>query len=256
MTKLNLERCLFHGLRAYGYRYTSLAKKKEAEKLKKITATGCIASRKNLKRILSSDEYNTICDVNTNWNEDDYVSITPFHTKQKNFPAHRNGECVSTWDNSYNIYVAHHPAIILNSTLLENLSIRSNPNDNMLGEIQVKDKIPAEYFIGISLPGISNFDRCLNASIARICAKNQERPTNWENWYDEYYQEIHYEMRENTPEQMAKKWYETLFIFEDALKSLSSPLKLYEEGTGKQIIFSDKMEEIEKMKKKVMSLLF
>ena len=63
-------------------------------------------------------------------------------------------------------------------------------------------------------------------------------------------------MRENTPEQMANKWYETLFIFEDALKSLSSPLKLYEEGTGKQIIFSDKMEEIEKMKKKVMSLLF
>lgn len=231
-----------------------ISEKKEAEKLKKIITTGYIASRKDLKGILTLEEYDSLCDINTNWNEGDYVSITPFRTKQKNFPAHRNGKCASTFDNSYNIYVARHPAIILNNNLLENLPIRRNPNNNMLGEIQVKDKIPDEYFIGISLPGISDFDRCLNSCITRICNTNGKRPLDWEYWYENYYREINSAMHESTAEQMAKRWYETLFIFADTLKNLSSPLKLYEEGTGKQIVPEKKVSEIEKMKKKIMSL--
>lgn len=111
-------------------------------KLSSILKNGYILSRENQKSILKASFHNK----GSNWNKDEYISICTLDYKSN-----------IDLDDNHNDEIAYETfckegsvCIILNNELLYNVRRRKN-YFHMIGEIQVKDKISYEHFVGIGV---------------------------------------------------------------------------------------------------------
>lgn len=240
-----MDEYLFYGIKAHQEMYLERRKpKEEAYILKKILETGFIASRKYLKEILSKNEYEFMeqfCVMN--WNDMDNVSITSSLKSNIIYGRSLLGIYSDIEENSttfsYNHYIRKFPSIILNPLLLTELSMRPEPYRKHIGEVQIVDKIPMEYFVGIALPNIN-----LNSFLSRVI-DSFDILNVFEN-------EIKLDFIDISEEEFVQKYYQDVIIFENVLHEMGFNLKLYHTESGEEILSSnDEIEYIRDLKRKI-----
>lgn len=253
MEKINLNQYLFHGLEPWKNFFSYKKTIGSIEILQKILNTGFIASRNLLKDILSEEEYRLLdMGRGINWNKDNYVSIVPtlhpeiegihsvledFIDFQENF----NGL-------AYNFYVKKYPSIILDTKLLQELKVNEDQGPRFIGEIQIRDRIPSNYFVGVTLPEVPNFDLFFEYMNLINSTSIELSEVEYSPWYEEASKDLFH----LTEEEFVRKYYKTVILFEEILEKTASNLKLYHVNTGIQIPSStEKMEEVGKFKKKL-----
>ncbi len=253
MERINLNQHLFHGLvpwKSYFYHEKYID---SAEVLQKILNTGLIASNKILKDILSDEEY-TLLNMKRvmTWNKDDYVSIVPtIHPEIEGIHSALEDFTYLQEDSkglAYNFYVKGYPSIVLDSKLLKELEVNEDQGPCMIDEIQIKDRIPSNYFVGVTLPDVPDFDSFFEYMNLVNSTGNGQSQVKYKPWYDEASEDLF----SLTEEEFVCKYYKPVMSFEDVLRKTHSNLKLYNVDTGIQIPSSlDKMREVEKVKKKL-----
>lgn len=239
MKKLNMDDYLFHGIKPYKWKHFEEREQEEAEILRQILNDGFIGSRKYLREILSKEDYESLRKFKrTNWNGIDYVSITPYLSK-----ILKDYYWLDSTDDeiAYNDYIRKYPSIILDSKLLTELSRNLHCYNTQPGEIQIKDKIPVDYFVGIMIPYIdlnSRFDRILTSSY-------HSSDCGLPSWYDTAKQDL----LELTTEKFVNKYYQVVILFERVLQETNFHLNLYHTETGRPILSSsEEMKFVEKVK--------
>lgn len=233
---IDLENSLFYGIH-YHQEWLKETRnpKEEAKILQKILETGFIASKRNLQKILTEEEYENVEKYGyMDWNKLDYVSVT-FSLKMTSiYEAEIVKKMPELSDRSkdYDNFIYHFykkfPTIVLDLKLLEELQIRPLPYNKCIGEIQIKDKIPTSYFKGIMLPNILT------------CKKIEEIVTS-EDLLDKSLTLIKENFLEWSEEEFMEKYYEEVILFENVLKFTHSSLKLFHTETGEPIL---SLEEI------------
>lgn len=240
-----MDEYLFYGIKAHQEMYLESRKpKEEAYILKKILETGFIASRKYLKEILTKNEYEFMERFSVmNWNDMDNVSITS-SIKSNIIYGRSLLEMYSDVEEdstifSYNHYIRKFPSIILNPLLLTELAMRLEPYRKHIGEIQIADKIPMKYFIGIALPNI-NLNFFLNRVIDSFDILNV-----FEN-------KIKQDLIDISEEEFVQKYYQNVIIFENVLLEMGFNFKLYHTETGEEILsLNDEIEYVRNLKRKI-----
>lgn len=245
MAKLEMDQYLFHGI--FACSTDPDISKMEAKILRNILHFQMIASREILKTILSEEEYRKIVmKPTTNWNGNSYVSISTHTNKVSLFPGHFSGKINHEYYPAYDLYVNLRPSIILNYKLLKELPICGNPVNNMPGEIQIKDKIPSDYFIGITCPYASSLDSFLDYIWKKFHQKNEYEFLDYDKWYMAAEDDL-FKMSE---EEFTHKYYDKVILFEEVLKETDSNLKLYYLD-GRPVLSSiEKIEQVAKIKEK------
>lgn len=232
MEKLNMDDYLFHGISAYYQEGYSSNIEEESEILNSILKTKYIASRQYLEDILDDNKREKLELIRT---VEYYVkenSVSIYFTRHTNVSDYASFYTSSYWDN--NLYFAYYsyknkPSIILNANLLEKNS-RIYSKWIMSGEIQIKDKIPLQYFVGIALPNIK-----LNYFLNRT--KNSfDIPTEFES-------QMKLDFMNLPVEEFVDTYYQEVILFERVLQETGIRLPLYHTETGERILSSS--EEIE-----------
>jgi len=252
MESLNLDQYLFHGIESYKssffYNGRYVKEEEEARILKQILNTGFLASRKLLKDILSEEEYKLLVMLSDmNWNGEKYVSIVPTSYPQIGGIDSALDDSICQLEDSrrktYNYYVTEHASLVLDAKLLRELPVNHNPGPKMAGEIQIEEKIPSDYFIGVTLPELTRTDAFLNY----LMTGDESIEIGYQSWYENAQVDI----LRLTEEEFVQKYYKKVILFEEVLKEANSNLKLYHTETGKPIMTStERMEQIKKFKKK------
>ena len=253
MEKIDLNQYLFHGLEPWSSFFNNKKTIDSIEILQKILNTGFIASRNILKNILSEEEYRLLdMGRGMNWNKDNYVSIVPtihpeiegIHSVLEDFDYLQED-----FDGlAYNFYVKKFPSIVLDSKLLQELQVNKDQGPRFIGEIQIRDRISSNYFVGITLPEVPDFDLFFEYMNLVNSKSNGLSELEYNSWYKEASEELF----NLTEEEFVRKYYKTVMLFEKVLTKTDSNLKLYHADTGIQIPSStEKMEEVEKIKKKL-----
>ncbi len=245
MEKLKMDDYLFHSIRAHQEMYMEKRKpKEEAYLLKKTLEAGFIASRKYLREILTKNEYEFIERFTSmNWNGMNNVSIAYNHksTLYGGSLSEVHSDVEDSPAFAYNHYVKKFPSIILNSILLQELSMRPEPYKKHIGEIQIEDKIPMKYFVGIALPNIK-----LNFFLNRVI-----------NCFDvltDFENKMKLDFMCTSVEEFIKNYYQEVILFEGVLQETGSNLKLYHTETGEEILSSsNEIEYVRDLKKKLNS---
>ncbi len=248
MEKLNLNEYLFHGIEPWKDILGSKMLMDSIVIFQKILNTGYIASRNLLKETLSEEEYKLLdMSGRMNWNKDDWVSVVPtlhpeiegIHSILEDFeylPEDFHGL-------AYNFYVQEYPAIVLDARLLKELQVNGDSGPRFLGEIQVKEKISSEYFVGVTIPELIQTDAFLNWLLTD--------DKNIKIGYHPWYEKAQVDVFDLTEEEFVQKYYKAVILFEEVLKETSPRLKLYHSETGQPIVTStERREQIEKFKKK------
>ena len=144
MDKINLNDVLFHGLTNFLVGPGRF--EKSLERLNLILKSNAILSRNKQKEILpkiglTPPEYNK-----TLWNGDDYISVcSKMPENQSNI---KNSE-------AYEEFINYSYGLIISKRILDELDCRDycfsseGKHKCQDGEIQIKDAIPASYFVGI-----------------------------------------------------------------------------------------------------------
>lgn len=252
MEKLNLNQYLFHGIEPWDSALAPGKSISSVEILKKILSTGYIASRRLLKEILLEEEYKALEAGRMNWNQDAYVSITPtirpeiegIHSVLKDYPDEPED-----WHGfAYNFYVKEFPAIVLDSILLKDLKVNHDKGFRFIGEIQIEDKILSDYFVGITLTKVPNFDLLFKYLSFLIPSNDSMTKVGYQTWYEKARKDLF----QLTEEEFVQKYYKSVIQFEETLKVADSNLKLYDADTGFHIPSSEeRMKEVEKFKKMI-----
>ncbi len=241
-----MDQYLFHGIFACSIeRDTSPV---EAEIMKDILNFKIIASRKILKTLLSEEDYykRIIRRPTGNWNGDTYVSISTHVNRLSLFPGHFSGKVNNECLSSYKLYIQFKPAMILDSKLLKELPVCKEPANNMPGEIQVKDKIAIDYFVGITLPYASPLDSFFDYIWKVSHLKNDYELIDYNSWYMDAKEDL----LKLSEEEFINKYYKRVMLFEEVLKETGSSLKLYYID-GRPILTSEeRIEQIAKIKEK------
>lgn len=136
MEKLDPTNVLYHGLA----HFLTFKRFDEAYKrLQMVLKSGAILSRNKQREVLPSlglkpNDYNKVL-----WNGEDYISICMKHTDGN----------TSDLTEAYFEFIDGGLSFVLDSSILEELDVKlTNCQD---GEIQVKDAIPAKYFLGVTM---------------------------------------------------------------------------------------------------------
>ncbi len=240
-----MDQYLFHGIFACApERDTS---NMEAEIIKSILNSKMIASRELLKTLLTEEEYKRIVMTPTeNWNGDTHVSVSAHISKVTSFPGHFSGKINHECTPAYTLYIKFKPAIILNCRLLGELPVCQNPVNNMPGEIQIKDKVPSEYFEGILLPYGGSLDLFLDYIWKKHHPKNEWEILDYYRWYTDAEEDL-FQLSE---EEFVRKYYQKVMLFEEVLKETNSNLKLYQIDGSPILTSTKRLDQIEKLKKK------
>lgn len=238
MININIKKYLFHAIRPYEFNLNYSEKMKEEIKiLLNIITSGAIFSRRNLKEILSEEEWNRLDKGHwINWNKFDWVSIASKDDCTINYLDNYTDN-FATGMHAFHEHILKYPSIILNSTLLSDLTISGCCDKEIScqkGEIQVKDKIPCDYFIGVALPNIYDNSEIL-------------KKFNSEN---SIYYLLSMELRRLDIEDFLSINYEKAISFEKALKSINSTLPIYHIETGNPILpYNQELEKLAEVKR-------
>lgn len=253
MEKIDLNQYLFHGLEPWKCFFSNKKTIDSIEVLQKILNTGYIASRKLLKNIFPEEEYRLLdMGRGMNWNKDNYVSIVPtihpeiegIHSVLEDFV-----DLQENFDGlAYNFYVKKFPSIVLDSKLLQELQVNEDQGPRFIGEIQIRDRISSNYFVGVTLPEAPDFDLFYEYMNLVNSTSNGQSEVEYNQWYKEASEDLF----KLTEEEFVRKYYKTVMLFEEVLRKTDSNLNLYHADTGIQIPSStEKMEELAKIKKKL-----
>lgn len=237
--KLNMDDYLFHGISAYFYDGYSSKIEEESEIFRTILNTKFIGSRKYLEKILENDKRERLELVRSVRYYVKENSVSIYFTRYSNIKDFSSYYSGSYWDNNpFFAYYAYKnkPSIILNAKLLENLPCIYS-KWGMPGEIQIQDKIPIDYFVGIALSNIN-----LNSSIDRAI-ESTDTTTKNTSWY--------LDLMHLSEEEFVNKYYQDVILFERVLKETGYSLKLYHTETGEEIMSqNDEIEHIKVLKEK------
>lgn len=237
MTSIDIKEYLFHAIKPYEFHYNE-AVKDEIKILINIITSGAIFSRRNLKSILPEEEFDKLCKGHQmNWNKLDWISIAPRNDTTINFPTSYMINFATQGMAAFYEHVIKFPSIILNPTLLHDLIIADCWDDEIScqnGEIQVKDKISSDYFVGIALPNIYDSSELIKNSISES---------------SEYYR-LRQELKELEIEDFLNRYYKNAILFEKALNSINSKLPIFHIESGNPILpYNQELEELAKVKK-------
>lgn len=218
MEKLNLNEYLFHGLEPWNNFFNSRKTKESIEILEAVLNTGFIASRRLLKEILSEEEYKLLDTARVlNWNKDDWVSIVPtiypeiegIHSVLEDYPG--NSEVYQGF--AYNYYIKEYPSIILDSKLLKELEVNEDEGPRFIGEIQVRDRISSDYFVGVTLPKPPEIDSFLEY----IDLVNSPNGGTFKAEYNSWYMDAKEDLLKLSKEEFVRKYYKKIMLFEEVL---------------------------------------
>jgi len=241
MSNINMKEYLFHAIKPYDLNSNDKIKD-ETKILINIITSGAIFSRRNLKKILPQDEWNKLCKGHRmNWNKLDWVSIASKKESTIDFIDNYTVDFAMAGMHAFHEHIVKYPSIILNPTLLHDLTIADCWNEEIScqnGEIQVKDKIPYDYFVGIALPDIYNSSEIIEKSNS--------------GYYNTY---LYQKLKELDIDDFLNTYYKEVIPFEKALKSINSTLPIYHTETGKPILSCnqelEKLAEVKSMIKKI-----
>lgn len=251
MRKINLNQYFFHGMEPWDNFFNHKKPKSSIEILEKILNTGYIASRRLLKEILSEEEYKLLdMTRGMNWNKNDYVSIGPtIHPEIEGIRSVLEDYPNETEDwhgFAYNHYIKEYPSIILDSKLLKELEVNEDEGPRFIGEIQVRDRISSDYFVGVTLPKPPEIDSFLEY----IDLVNSPNGGTFKAEYKLWYEEAREDLLKLSKEEFVRKYYKKIMLFEEVLKETDSSLKLYYID-GRPILTSEeRIEQVAKIKEK------
>lgn len=137
MKQINLDNVFFHGIDRWKY---GMSRENELAQLNLILSSGALLSRNEQMKLYGEafesklEKYKNY----TNYNGLDFVSICKKYSSNNRFSE------------AYKLFVEHSISIIISP---EVLSLQTNISHSRLedGEIQIKDRIPKKYFIGIAI---------------------------------------------------------------------------------------------------------
>lgn len=137
MSTIHFDKIYYHGLDCDNFRREIPNYELSLCTLATILKTRAIYSREKLL------EYKIIKDKSSfrdtiNWNGNEYVSIS------------KNCFSSSPFE-SYDVYVKPGMAIMISDQIEEELEFRKEGYNRLMGEFQVKEKIPSDYFLGITI---------------------------------------------------------------------------------------------------------
>lgn len=134
MEKINFDKVYYHGLDVDNCGKKIPNYELSISRLETILKTGSIYSRKKLleSKIAKDNLFRDII----NWNGNDYVSIT----RKNSYPL-----------SAYYMYVKTGMALIIDDNIEKEIEFREDNYLKLTGEIQVKDAILSDYFIGITI---------------------------------------------------------------------------------------------------------
>lgn len=144
MDKINLNDVLFHGLTNFLVGPGRF--EKSIERLNLILKSNAILSRNKQKEILPKIGLTPPEYIKTLWNGNDYISVCS--KLSKNQSNIKNSE-------AYEEFINYSYGLIINKSILDELDCRDycfsseGKHKCQDGEIQIKDAIPASYFVGI-----------------------------------------------------------------------------------------------------------
>ncbi len=233
---LKIDNYLFHSIKPYHLKIESREKisiherhiKYSCEIMKRILETGAILPRNELKELLSKEEYAVFeKDHHINWNQDYNVSISIHPNK-----LHSD---FGSGETAFEFYTKRHPSFILNPDLLKDLPICQKPYCKMIDEIQIAERIPTSYIVGIALPNI-NLEEHLKELEDSI-----KHPIKWMKKYPYYLDMMKEDLKKEQAEKFLKDYYLEVIYLENMLKDLNSDLKLYHTLTGAPITPSNEL---------------
>lgn len=240
MTSMNINAYLFHAMKPYKFNHKEKVQD-EIKILTNIISTGAILSRRHLKTILSEEEWNKLCEGHkTNWNKLDWVSIAPSNHPTIKFPD----DGMVCFDMSgmpaFSEHIVKYPSIILDPVLLNDLRIANLYDDEYFGcqtgEIQVKDKIPSDYFVGIALPDVYDSSELI---------KN-----NTSEWNQYLYQKL----KELEIEEFMNRYYQTAILFEKALENIHCKLPVFHIESGNPVLpYHQEFKKLTEIKTKILT---
>ena len=229
---LKMDNYLFHSIKPYHLKIEGSESihekyiKYSCEIMKKILKTGAILPRNDLKKILTEEEYTIFeKDHHINWNKNNNVSIS-FHPNKLDFNSD---------ENAFETYVKRYPTFILNTELLNHLSICKHPYRKMIDEIQIEEKIPTSYIVGIALPNIY-LEEHLHEMKEYI-----KKPIKCEKNYPYYLDMMKEDLKKEKTEKFLKDYYLEVIILEEMLNEINSNLRLYHTLTGIPITSSNEL---------------
>lgn len=141
MNKIDLDNVLYHGLLHYLSRHPRVDK--SITKLNSILKCGAILSRTQQSSILPmldlpENKYSKVV-----WNGVDYISICKKQGYRPEYPSE-----------AFSQFVESGISIVLDKSVLDKGYI--TPNQKQEGEYQIKDRIEADYFIGVTINFLSD----------------------------------------------------------------------------------------------------
>lgn len=235
--KLNIDDYLYHGINAYFYEGYNSKIEEESEILRTILNNKFILSRIFLKDILEKDKWEIL----------ELKRTVEYYVKENSVSIYftRNSRILDDFDRKYylnpywdnNHFFAYYsykdkPSIILDTKLLKDLP-RIYSKWIMPGEIQIENKIPDNYFVGIALPNIN-----LNYLIEKAIDDS-----------DATLRGIKEDLSVLSEEEFVRKYYQDVILFEKVLQETGSNLRLYHTETGEEIMSqSDEIKYIKELK--------
>lgn len=240
MANINMKEYLFHAIKPYELNSNDKIKD-EIKNLINIITSGAIFSRRNLKKILSEDEWNKLCKGHRmNWNKLDWVSIASKKDSTINFIDNYTVDFAMAGMHAFHEHIVKYPSIILNPMLLQDLTIADCWDEEIScqnGEIQVKDKIPCDYFVGIALPNVYDSSEIIDKSTSEYSM----------------YKYLYQKLKELNIEDFLNIYYEDAILFEKALKDINSTLPVYHIETGKAILpCNQELEKLTEVKRMIL----
>ena len=245
MEAIDIREYLFHAIRPYKHKGVGDEETKaEIKILIDILTAGAIFSRRRLKEILTDERYNELVEGHrVNWNRLDWISLAATTDTTINFmddgfivPYSKMDDGIPAFDE----HVKEYPSIILNPNLLNDLVIADYYSDEYYGgqmcEVQVKDKITNDYFVGIALPNIYESFNLMKDYIS---------PSS-----NDYY--LYEELKHLDAEEFLNKYYKSAILFENALNNINCNLPIFHTESGNPILpYQQELEMITKVKKKI-----
>lgn len=145
MEQINLNEVLFHGVTHY---MTEHRQDKAMQRLNSILKCRAILSRNLQEKTLHTLNLPQNKFKKVMWNGMDYISVC-----EKEGPLAKIG-CVTDESEAFSDFVKNGTSIILSRSILTDLQTRNGHLQE--GEFQIKDQIPAKYFLGIAIYNISD----------------------------------------------------------------------------------------------------
>lgn len=254
MDKLVMTDYLFHGFRPYRFDYNeinilgydNIIIRDSSKMLKEVLDTGYILPRCDLKKFLPDNDYKTLKrNKSANWNGRNRVSICEHIGKTTNLYDRVYNESIHDIfmddEFAFNLYIVQYPSLILDSKLLNELKVCLNPERVMIGEIQIEEKIPIDYVVGVALPNVKLIKDLPDIIRTIVFSK---KCTNINNRL------MADDLINMNEEDFVKKYYYNVIRFEQILRVTNSNLKLYNTLTGVQVISSSDMVDCVKQIKK------